>query len=146
VSTSVGRRRTQPDGRAAIQIARHAQIWTWHMAVEQRQTNPQPETRPSGCLPLVLRVFWMAFGNIALVLCAAFVSKGTAPVVADIAFFSVAISLIVVRYVDIALFAGDTAEGKPATIADWRRYALKLAVISSALWALARIAASHGWM
>jgi len=116
------------------------------MAGEQRPTNQQPEMQPSGCMPFVLRLFWMAFGNIALLLCAAFVAKGTAPVVTNVVFFGVAIALIVVRYIDIAWFKGDTAEGKPATFADWRRYALKLTVVAVALWALARTAASHEWM
>jgi hypothetical protein len=116
------------------------------MAVEQRQTNPQPEMEPAGFVPFVLRLFWMAFGNIGLLFCAAFVAKGTAPMVMDVAFFTVAIALVVARYVDVVRFKGDTSEGKPATLADWRRYALKLTVFSTALWALARIAASHGWM
>ena len=98
-----------------------------------------------GLLPVLLRLTWMAFGNVALFICAAYVAKGTAPVVMDIVFFTVVIGLIVVRYVDITKFKGQTSEGKPAALAHWRRYAVLIAIISAGLWALARVASSHKW-
>ena len=98
-----------------------------------------------GCVPIFLRLTWMVFGFVALFLCAALVAKGTAPVVMDIIFFMVAIGLIVVRYVDITKFKGQTSEGTPATLAHWRRYAVLTAVISTGVWALARIASSYKW-
>jgi len=116
------------------------------MAGQQRQSIPESQTEAMGCLPALARLAWMMFGNLALGLCAAFVAKGTAPVVMDVAFFAVAIGLIAVRHVDITKFKGQTADGKPATLADWRRYALMMAVISAGLWAIARLAASRGWM
>jgi GH15 family glucan-1,4-alpha-glucosidase len=45
-----------------------------------------------------------------------------------------------------SLFRGQTADGKPATLADWRRYIVMMAVVSAGLWGLARLAASRGWM
>jgi hypothetical protein len=116
------------------------------MAGQQRQAVVQPQTEATGCLPILLRMFWMMFGFVGLLILAAFVAKGTAPVVMDVAYFAVASGIIAVRYVDIAKFKGQTAEGKPATLADWRRYALMMAVISGGLWAVARFAASRGWM
>jgi hypothetical protein len=112
------------------------------MAIEQRQEIQAPE--PAGCLPALLRFAWMVLGNLALLFCAAFVAKGTATVAMDILFFAVAIGLIVIRYVDIAKFKGETSDSKPATLAHWRRYAGLVVVISTGLWALARYAASHG--
>jgi hypothetical protein len=82
----------------------------------------------------------MALGNAALFLCGALVGKGTAPVIMDITFFMVAIVLIIVRYVDITKFKGQTSEGKPATLVHWRRYAVLTAVVSAGVWVLARIA------
>jgi hypothetical protein len=116
------------------------------MAVQQHQTDPQPELEYSSFGSFVLRFFWMVLGNVALVLCAALVAKGTAPIATSVAFFAIAIGLIVVRYVDIVRFKGDTSEGKPATLTDWRRYTVRLAVIAPVLWALARLTASRGWM
>lgn len=116
------------------------------MDSQQRQEKPELQTEPTGCMPLILRLTWMAFGNIALFLCAGLVAKRTAPVVMDIAFFAIAIGLIVVRYLDITRFKGQTAEEKPATLARWRQYSVLLAIISFVLWAFARFVASRGWM
>ncbi|MBZ5499368.1 MAG: hypothetical protein LAP85_23465 [Acidobacteriia bacterium] len=112
----------------------------------QRQEEQKSQTELTGCMPLFLRLTWMALGNAALFLCAALVAKGTAPVVMDIIFFAVTIVLIVVRYIDITRFKGQTSEGKPATLAHWRRYALLTAVISTGIWVLARIAYFHKWL
>jgi hypothetical protein len=98
-----------------------------------------------GCLPLFLRLTWMAFGNLALFLCAALVAHGTAPVMMDILYFLVAVGIIVVRYVDITRFEGQTSEGAPATLAHWRRYAVWTAVVSTGIWVLARIADAYNW-
>jgi hypothetical protein len=93
--------------------------------LQQSQEQQKQQDEPMGCLPSFLRFTWMASGNAALFLCAALVAKGTAPVVMDIVFFAVTIGLIVVRYIDITRFKGQTSEGKPATLAHWRRYALR---------------------
>jgi hypothetical protein len=114
------------------------------MASQQRQVVQEPRTEPTGCLPGLLRFIWMAVGNMALIASAMLVAKGTAPVVMDIVFLAVTIGLIVVRYVDITRFKGETSEGQPATLVDWRRYAILLAILSTTLWALARFAASRG--
>ncbi len=116
------------------------------MAGLQNQEEHKPQDEPTGCLPPFLRFTWMALGNAALFLCAALVAKGTAPVLVDILFVAVAIGLIVVRYIDITKFKGQTSEGKPATLAHWRRYAFLTAVISAGVWVLARIAHSHKWV
>jgi hypothetical protein len=118
------------------------------VAAKQHQVvpQPQPQAEQMGCLAAVVRLVWMMFGNIALLLCAAFVAQGKAPVVMDVAFFAVAVGLIAVRYLDITKFKGQTSEGKPATLADWRRYAAMMVIVSLALWGAARFVASRGWM
>jgi len=93
---------------------------------QQRHESPQPQTEQMGSLGLVVRLFWLAFGNLALLGAAAYVAKGPAPVVMDIVYFCIAIALVVVRYVDITRFKGNTSEGKPATLADWRRYTVMI--------------------
>lgn len=111
----------------------------------QRQEEQKSQAEITGCMPLFLRLTWMALGNAALFLCAALVAKGTAPIAMDIIFFMVVIGLIVIRYVDITRFKGQTSEGKPATLAHWRRYTVLVAVISIGVWALARIAFFYKW-
>lgn len=111
----------------------------------QRQEEQKSQVELTGCTPLFLRLTWMVLGNAALFLCAALVAKGTAPPITDIIFFIVAIGLIVVRYVDITKFRGKTSEGKPATLAHWRRYAVLTAVVSAGVWGLARIASFYKW-
>ena len=95
---------------------------------------------------MLLRLVWLLFGNLVLIACAGLVAKGTAPVATDLAYASVAVGLILVRYVDIALFKGHTSDGKPATLSDWRRYAALMAVVSAGVWGLARLVASRGWL
>ncbi len=112
----------------------------------QRQEEQKSQAELAGCMPLFLRLTWMALGNATLFLCAALVAKGTAPLAMDIIFFIVVIGLIVVRYVDITKFKGQTSEGKPANLAHWRRYTVLLAVFSIGVWVLARIAYFYKWL
>lgn len=112
----------------------------------QHQQEQQSQSHPMRGIPLLLRLTWMTIGNVALVFFAALVAKGTAPRVMDALYFVVVIGLIVVRHVDVTRFQGLTSEGKPATIADWRRYAIRIVVISVGVWALARVAHSYHWL
>ena len=151
--TSGGHRLNYPRVVGPPSRSRVAHPWTFgrgHLEVamsgKQRQVVEQPQSEPTGCLPVVLRIIWMGLGNLALFISAALVAEGTVPVVMDIVFFAVAISLIVVRYVDITKFKGQTSDGEPATIAHWRRYSVVLALLAVGLWVLARVAASRGWM
>lgn len=89
----------------------------------------------AGCLP---RLFWMAFGNIALVGAAFAVYESRGWSIADLAFLSVVGLLIGARYIDIVRYQGKTADGEPATVAHLKRYVLWLLVIAIALWAVAR--------
>lgn len=121
-------------------------LWGIKMVDQPHQVSDQTRSESTGCLPVILRLTWLMWGNLALFICAALVAEGTAPIVTDLLFFLVAGSLVGVRYVDITRFKGETTEGEPATIAHWRRYAIMMMLISAALWALARVAASRGWM
>ncbi len=112
----------------------------------QHQQEIESQSEPMGGLSFLLRLSWMAIGNVALFVCAALIAKGTAPGVMDIAFFAVVVGLIAVRYVDITKFDGQTSEGKPATLSHWRRYAVMLAALSAGVWALARLAHSYKWL
>lgn len=116
------------------------------MADQQRSVDGQSPSEPTGCLPVVLRITWLMWGNFALLACAALVAQGIVPIVSDLLFFLMAGGLIAVRYVDITQFKGETSDGEPATLAHWRRYAIMMVVTSAALWGLARLAAFRGWL
>lgn len=87
--------------------------------------------RPGGCL---LRLFWMAFGNMALVLITTVIVKRGAFSAVDVAYWLVVVALIVVRYVDITRFAGRTASYEPATLRHFRRYVFGLLASAAAVW------------
>lgn len=90
--------------------------------------------KASGCL---VRLFWMGVGNLILVLAAVGISQhhaGFTLTEMDLLLWSTALGLLVVRYVDIRYLAGETADNRPATMADWRRYAAALLGVSLALW------------
>ena len=51
---------------------------------------------------------------------------------------------IAVRWADVVLFKGQTANGEPATLGEWRRYALVVAAAGAVLWLLGTMVARLG--
>lgn len=89
--------------------------------------------RTSGCL---VRLFWMGVGNFVLVLAAIGIfqnASGFTLTAMDLLLWGTALSLLVVRYVDIRYLAGETSDNRPATMADWRRYAAAVLGVSLVL-------------
>jgi hypothetical protein len=88
-----------------------------------------------------LRLFWMAGGNLVLMVLAIFIGqKRPFPYhLPDLLFGATVILLIIARYADIAYYEGGTSYGEKATIQHWRRYVALLVAI-----ALAVLAAAHG--
>jgi hypothetical protein len=120
-----------------------------------RQEEPSPATQPAaddeqsleqvtydpagGCL---LRVFWMLVGNLLLLAAAYAITQSPRLLGPADAFFWLAFgSLLAARYADVKHFQGRTAEGEPATMADWRRYAALLGGISLGVWLVAHLVA-----
>ena len=56
----------------------------------------------------------------------------------DVFFWLAAASLVIVRYMDIRYLGGTTAEGKPASMGDWRAYSLRVFALSLVLWLFVR--------
>lgn len=111
-------------------------------------TQAEPAASPAaaqspGWASVGLRVFWMLWGNLVLLLCAAKVAVGGSTV-PQVLLALTAVALVVARYVDITRFAGTTVDGEPATLAHWKRYAAGVVAISLALWTLARMVAADG--
>ena len=87
----------------------------------------------SGCL---LRLFWFFLGNAALVLVAVQLllqPRGWFSGL-DAVYWSVVVLILAARYADIRYYKGTTAEGKPFTLEDWRRYAFILVLSASVAW------------
>jgi hypothetical protein len=102
-----------------------------------RDAKPSPDPtaqaadRPAGCL---LRLFWMAIGNLALFMIAILIIQRRSFSAFDMAYWLIVVALIVVRYVDITRFDGRTASAEPATLRHFRRYALGLLVSAGSVW------------
>lgn len=102
----------------------------------KEQTPAQVEYQSlAGCLP---RLVWMGVGNVALIVTALAIYKSAGWTIADLLFLLVVGVLITTRYVDIVRFQGRTADGEPATLGHFRRYAIVLVTTASGLWATAR--------
>lgn len=85
-----------------------------------------------GCL---IPTFWMLVGNGILALSALAIAAGSGSFgVADAFYWGTVGCMSGARYADICYFSGRTAEGKPATMAHWRRYSVILLVVSGAVW------------
>ena len=102
---------------------------------QSKQTVTEPE--PTGCGGLVVRIFWLMGGNLALLMLAVFIfQKGTFSAF-DIAFWAIVAGLILIRYLDITRLKGLTSNSEPATLKHWRIYVVKLLAASGVLWGLA---------
>jgi hypothetical protein len=100
------------------------------------ETSSQAEPNPGlGCL---LRLFWMAFGNVALLFAGMQVASSERIGAADAVYAGVVVALLVARYVDVVKLNGMTIHAEPATRAHLRRYALVIAGVGLLGWLLAR--------
>src|SRR3990172_9519333 len=94
--------------------------------------------RQGGFLSILARLFWMAIGNVVLVMASVsiFQQKGAMFQTADVVFWIIVPALILVRYLDIRLWNGQTAMGTPATMTHWRKYSALLLAGSTVVWLL----------
>lgn len=98
--------------------------------------EPNTYTQPAGCL---LRMFWMAAGNLALFLMVVLIVQRRGFSILDGVYWLIVAALIAARYVDITRFDGLTASAEPATRRDLGRYALGLVVAATAVWLVAHL-------
>ena len=85
-------------------------------------------------LALGLRIVWMFLGPVLLFILGALLMRRAGPSGIDVAYGLTVLLLIVVRYLDISRFEGTRGDTQPATMSDFRRYAVGLATISLAAW------------
>lgn len=93
--------------------------------------NVQSESSFAG---VVLRLFWFFAGNLILCITGLKISQTASSGFLDILYWTTAAAMIAARFVDIRFYAGQTAEGGPATLGDWRRYSLGLGGIALGFW------------
>ncbi len=107
--------------------------------------TPPPE-RQDPLLGCVTRLTWMALLPAALFFSAFLIAEGRslAGISPHLTLVGAAALALVTRWVDVAVMGGQTADGRPATTADLRRYAVTLAVVSAALWLVAMAVARLG--
>ena len=88
---------------------------------------------------ILARLWWMLFGNVVLALSLIFIfrKEGGFFHPADWVFWITVATLVLVRYVDVRFCDGQTATGRPASTADWSRYAGLLVAGAILLWAIA---------
>jgi hypothetical protein len=104
-----------------------------------RATSVHPEdVTPAAGASVLLRIFWVLFGNIIAAVCAVAIAMSDRSgffTWADPVYWLTVAALIAARYTDIVRYGGTTADGQPATLAHWRRYATVVAVASILIWA-----------
>ena len=75
-------------------------------------------------LGLFLRLYWIMLGNGVVVIAAVFpLAYPQMPAALPLAGFGFGVvSLVAARFVDIRYCGGQTADGAPASLDDWKRY------------------------
>lgn len=96
-----------------------------------------PPASQGGCLGLLVRLVWMFFGNAALVLIAVHIAQRGSFSALDGVFWGVVVAMIGLRFLDVTRLGGLTAEGAPASMRDWQRYAAYTLVAALLLYGLA---------
>lgn len=87
---------------------------------------------PLGCL---LRLFWMAIGNAFLLLIGGHLIQSDQHLSGlDAAFWLILLLTVGARFIDIRYCAGTNGFGVPSTLADWRRYAIKMVSLAGIGW------------
>ncbi|MCX5638264.1 MAG: hypothetical protein NTX52_11320, partial [Planctomycetota bacterium] len=101
--------------------------------------NDQTTDKQGSGLGIIMRLFWMFFGNAILFISIIFVfqHKGGVFHTADVVFWVTVAVLAFVRYLDIKFCSGFTVMGLPASMAHWIKYVAILLISSTAVWVLA---------
>lgn len=109
------------------------------MDKEQKQI-PEPSER-MGCLGALMRISWMILGNIGILVLAVLIAQRRSVILTDILYWFDVGCLVLIRYADIAYFHGQNSEGERATMNDWRKYTVRLMLISAGLYIIVKIIA-----
>jgi len=91
---------------------------------------------------LLMRLFWMVFGNIALLGAGGLLLKddGEQLLELSIVYWLLVGAIVAARYLDIRRYGGRTAEGEPANLTHLRRHAAILVPVAALVWVVAAFA------
>ena len=109
------------------------------MSTSHREPPPAPPAESAGCLSVIARVLWLALGNIALLFLLVPIALGRRFSYLDVIFWGILVALLAIRFADIRFLRGQDADGAPATMADWRRYAVLVVAIAGGAWTVVHI-------
>jgi len=92
------------------------------------------QAKKTGLAGVLARIYWMMAGQAILAVLALNIRKdgGEFGTLSDIAFLANLAGLVAVRYLDITRLGGQTTQGDPATLSDWRRFS----IAAVAVWAV----------
>jgi hypothetical protein len=110
------------------------------VTIPNHQTPAKPESQ-AGCLSILIRLTWIFGGIGVLLFTAVYIAMRKAPGLADIIFLLAAIGIVIVRFVDIRYFKGETLDNQPATLKHWRRFSIMILIVAGLLYSLAKIVA-----
>jgi hypothetical protein len=108
---------------------------------DQNKTLQKQSDEPSGCLPALARLYWIAAGNVVVFFCALYIVLRKATFAVYLIYILATICLIGVRFIDIKYFMGEKLNGKRASLRHWLRYTLGLLIFVGLLFVAARILA-----
>jgi hypothetical protein len=105
--------------------------------------DEQQSQKSSGGISFLVRISWFAVIPVALFFIFVYIVKEHSqfPSLLDAVYWVLVLALSAIRYIDVRYFWGETGEGKPATMKDWRRFSILVAAVSLPAWVLAHILA-----
>jgi hypothetical protein len=113
-----------------------------------RPEEPSTHVPDSGGLGCLVRFAWVIVGHAAILLSLVwlFQNKPAGFTIVDLIFWGAVAFCIGLRFIDVSRLKGLTATGQPASMTDWRRYALIIGVGALVLWSAVHGAAyfRHG--
>lgn len=108
--------------------------------------TPPPPIAPMN--NLFIRLIWLLYGNAVLGICwFSIASRGIRTFdIADYVYLGTIVIMLMARHVDINRFQGHTADGTPATMLHFKRYAIQLVSIGIVMWIAAQFIAYYKWL
>lgn len=92
-------------------------------------------------LNLFLKIFGALLGNLVLFFTALFIlqHKGKAFYSADIVFWGMVAAISLAKFLDIKLYGGLADDGKPVSMAHWRKHMAILLALTTAVWVIVHL-------
>lgn len=109
------------------------------------RANDLPPTAPANTQAqpgsaLLVRLGWMVAGTLVMLITGFVIMSEPAWTYGarDAVFWSGAVLAVILRYVDIKRYGGETSRGEPATMGHFTRYAAGVFGLGLAFWAMAQ--------